>query len=337
VGLGEFSDVSSQRYVFGWDPRAKAQLFRFPLPSKNCDRVWLSPDGKTVVVYSSTAVGSELKYRFYFLETASGKVRHVAESKAGDPHASLFEFGHERLAAVAMSSCIMLIDPLSGEELRRLDSDQRSIRALAFSADHKLLASADGEVTTLIWDSSGALPRPVTIRLTDKELALHWADLLSDDAGAAYCAICRMSLAPEQTVAFIKDRVQPAKNLLTAEKLKALADYLDSDRYTEREKASAELMRLGELARDTLEEVRKSPPSLEAKHRAEIILKKLQEARENGPEGLKGEPLREARIVEILERIGSAEARAILKRYAVGAPGTVLSREATASIQRMTK
>ena len=50
---------------------------------------------------------------------------------------------------------------------------------------------------------------------------------------------------------------------------------------------------------------------------------------------LSGEPLRQARSVEVLERIGSPEARKILASLANGAPGARLTRDAAAALARL--
>jgi hypothetical protein len=69
-------------------------------------------------------------------------------------------------------------------------------------------------------------------------------------------------------------------------------------------------------------------PSAEARQRAEALLAKL-----GGP--LAGEPLREARAVEVLERLGSAEGKGVLGRLAAGSPGHPLTEEAAAAVRRL--
>ncbi|HYV38175.1 MAG TPA: WD40 repeat domain-containing protein [Gemmataceae bacterium] len=337
MAFGTLPADNRERYVFGWDPRAKTELFRIPLPDlRDLDCIWLSPDAKTVVVYPSYAVLADRKHRFYYFEVASAKLRHVFEHEIDDL-ACRSELAHERLAAVIMLDSIVLFDPLAGKELRRFKSDQPSISSLAFSPNCKFLASAGDDTTTLIWDV-GVTTNPVkNIKLTNKDLADQWADLLSPDGIKAYAAIHRFSQAPKQSVAFFNEQVQPPAIVVTTEKLKELVDQLDGQRYADREKASHELLGLGELARPILEALVNAPPSLEAKQRAEQILKKLQAIRGKGPLGLTGEPLREARVVEVLEIIGTADARDLLARYAKGAPHAVLTREAQASLKRMGK
>ena len=49
------------------------------------------------------------------------------------------------------------------------------------------------------------------------------------------------------------------------------------------------------------------------------------------------EELRAIRACEVLEAIGTADARTILSAWAQGAPDTTLAREATTSIRRLTR
>jgi hypothetical protein len=47
-----------------------------------------------------------------------------------------------------------------------------------------------------------------------------------------------------------------------------------------------------------------------------------------------GEPLRTLRAIEVLEKIGTAEARQFLERLANGAPGDLITLEARAALGR---
>ena len=69
---------------------------------------------------------------------------------------------------------------------------------------------------------------------------------------------------------------------------------------------------------------------LETRQRLEALQTQLL-----GP--LSGDHLRQVRAIEVLERIGNAESRELLQALAGGAPGALQTREATSSLQRMTK
>jgi hypothetical protein len=124
---------------------------------------------------------------------------------------------------------------------------------------------------------------------------------------------------------------------LSLEQLKRLVAQLDSPRFAEREQATRELLRLDELAEPVLEESKKAPPSVEALRRIEEVLLKLRAKRAQGPWVLSGEPLRQVRAVEVLERIGTPEAARLLARLAGGAAHAVQTRQARDSLQRLTQ
>src|SRR5205823_1163704 len=106
---------------------------------------------------------------------------------------------------------------------------------------------------------------------------------------------------------------------------------LDSDNFTKRQKANKALEQLESQARPALEKVLANPPSAEARSRAKNLLERL-----DGPVAAP-EDLRMVRAVEVLERVGTAEARDLLARLAKGAAGARLTTEASASLGRLTK
>ena len=71
--------------------------------------------------------------------------------------------------------------------------------------------------------------------------------------------------------------------------------------------------------------------SAERRRRAELLLIKLA-----GPLTLP-DRLREVRAIEVMEQIGSPEARELLQVLAKGAPGAGLTEEAKASLERLSR
>jgi hypothetical protein len=115
-----------------------------------------------------------------------------------------------------------------------------------------------------------------------------------------------------------------------AEQSRPLLADLDSNEFRRREAAVAGLRQLGDRAETAMREALKAKPSLEMRRRLEALLKALEESPS-------GEMLRAMRAAAVLERIGTSEARELLKALAEGDPGARLTREAKASRQRLAK
>jgi hypothetical protein len=191
----------------------------------------------------------------------------------------------------------------------------RSI-ALATAVLVPALAAAD----------EAAVPKPPDV----KELDHLWADLADADAMRAYRAVCRLACYPDASVPFLRMRLRPARPI-DDRTIARLVGLLDHDNFDEREKAQAALDTLGEPARAYLNKALESSSSPETKRRLEAVLQQFDD------EVLSSETLRGVRAVETLERIGTAEARRLLKELAGGAPGARLTREAEASRSRLSR
>ena len=97
-----------------------------------------------------------------------------------------------------------------------------------------------------------------------------------------------------------------------------------------RDEASNELRKIGDRAIYALDKALAGNPSLETRRRLEALRS------QTDPTSmiLKGNRLRAYRAVEVLERIGTPEARRLLTSYANGAPGALLTTSAEAALKR---
>ena len=107
-----------------------------------------------------------------------------------------------------------------------------------------------------------------------------------------------------------------------------LAD-LDSDDFAVREAASKALGGLDRQAIPYLESTLKSTESAEVRVRVERILKQQRRA------AITSEQLRQIRGVMVLELIGDGESKNLLKRWAGGPVGALLTMEAAAALKRL--
>jgi hypothetical protein len=177
----------------------------------------------------------------------------------------------------------------------------------------------------LVWDVS-KLPGPARERLADEDLAALWDALRSDDGVRAFRAVCRLAACPD-AVPWLAKRARP----LVADEARvrqALID-LDSARFTVREQARRQLEYLDRLAEPALRRVLKESPSLSLRRQVEGLLQGM-----TSP-APPPEVLRTVRLVEILETMGTQEARKLLRDLAAGDPRARLTREARAALKRV--
>ncbi len=106
-----------------------------------------------------------------------------------------------------------------------------------------------------------------------------------------------------------------------------LAD-LDNRRVELRRQAESELEGLGDLAEPALRKALEGDPPLVLRRRVERLLDKLVMPT--------AEQTRNLRAVELLELMGSSNARQVLLSLADGVPGTRLTRAARGAVRRLT-
>jgi hypothetical protein len=184
----------------------------------------------------------------------------------------------------------------------------------------------------MVWDVCGPARQPqlVSAGLRPSELENLWANLGHSDAGKAYEALSTLAASPGQTVPFLRKQLQPAAGN-DDQRIARLIGELDGETFTVREKARAELEKLGDLAEPALRTVLAKKPSLEVRVRAERLLKRLE------GNTLSEESLQALRAIELLERIGTPEARQVLEHLAKGLEGARLTEEAQASLERLAR
>jgi hypothetical protein len=156
-----------------------------------------------------------------------------------------------------------------------------------------------------------------------------WAALAGADAARAHQAVASLAAAPEVALSLLQGRLRPAPPPDVA-RIRRLIGDLDATKFSVRDAALRALGELREEAGPLVREALARQPSLEVRRRLQSLLAGGQVVRSP-------ERLRELRAADVLERIGSGGARRLLEALAGGAPEARLTREARASLGRLSR
>jgi hypothetical protein len=229
-----------------------------------------------------------------------------------------------RLVARAQSDGLVTVfDIVQGRELFRRFTGQGIVHSLAISRDGRKLATGGANTTILVWD----LPESSTMRSTLAD-ETAWRDLEEFDAERAFRAITHLASQPTETIRLFKDRLK-TRPPVDPKRIDQLIKDLDDDSYAVREKAGEELAEIGALAEEALKIAVKNS-SFEVKRRSEDLLRKIK-----GGSSLAPDRLREQRAVEVLECIGTPEARKMLRKVLEGKLDSTLERAIKGSLERL--
>ena len=220
-----------------------------------------------------------------------------------------------------------LYETATGQLRMELPGHGGPIYSMAYSPGGTTLATGGGDATILLWDV-GAVRRPI--------VESEWPGLLdlltADDGRKAFVAMRRLAGSPAETVRRLKIQL-PLKEapIADAATIAKWVSQLNDAQFRIRDQAQNDLEKLGEPARAELEKALRGDTPLESRRRIELLLGKLV------PGLLLPADRLAVRAIEVLECIGTSEARDLVAALSVGAPATRLVREAQATLRRMKK
>lgn len=347
-GVSVYDVDLGRKRLFTGAPPATVVAPRKALASPKLLALAASPDSRMVAAARGEPLGQFVNQNVGKENAHSGSTIHIGEvatakeilvlkghrgpvsQLAWSPDGRLLASGDQRTSLiydVSGAQTVRLWDVATGNEVARYGDLKADVTALMFTPDGKSLGAGLSDGSILIWDLGKVdLKLAAPSKLSNDVLESRWRELAGDDATRAHQAIWTLAAAPQESVPFLKGRLQPAP-ILDAAKIRQWIIDQDSETFAVRQTAAKELEKADTQAQTAIQKAIKENISLEARLRLEQILNALDTPRP--------EVLAAIRAIVVLEMIGSREAVAILNALAKGAPGARTTEQAQGALGRL--
>jgi len=247
----------------------------------------------------------------HVIEAATGAMRVTFAAPAESPLATL-AFNHDGtvLFLGLSNGRLMARDLVFGSQTGPFRGHANLLQSMTLSDDGKQLATGGADGAILVCSTAAVQPvRPASTAAKPDDLERWWNDLGSMDGTRVALAMWSLRQAPEKAIALIRERFQPEApppKPPSAEQMDRWIADLDDERFAVREKAHRALANAGKEALNPIQHALGKNPSDEVRRRLTALVRGL-----SGP--LPSEKLRPYRVLELLERIGSPQARQLLQ------------------------
>jgi WD40 repeat protein len=278
-----------------------------------------APDGRTLAYLTQEVV---------LAETATGLVRLKFDCKAAAPDPVAVSPDGRLLAVGGPGTTVQVFDVVTGKEVAKFAGHRGEVNRLAFSPDGRRLASGGWDLTVLVWDLAAARKGLAAAGDWPASGGTLWDDLASAEGGRAHKAVWTLALHPGDAEKLLKGKVKQGTAVGDKEIARFVKD-LDADDFDVRERAVKALAALGDRAVPALEKVLEGNPSVELRKRITDLLDRYRRG-EVDPDRA-----RAARALEVLERLGTAEAKALLEEVAKGPAEAWETQDAKRALDRL--
>jgi hypothetical protein len=332
---GKLLALGTQQHVELWDAVSGDEVRVFQgVETPPCRILAFTVDGRML---ATAGMGPSIQ----LWEVASGKERarfHLAGApsvmnprfRGGNQnlvHALAISADNNILAVGTSSHSVVLWDLRTGQELPPLVGHQAPVHALRFTSGGKQLVSFDEEGLRLVWNARH-LARSSDAKLTplgETDFEELWEDLAEDDAFRTFRAVRYLTADPQRALPLLRRHLQPVPAGDSQRIAQLLADLQKQDPAARR-KAMSELRKHGEAALGPLAQLAEQQ---QGNRTITIFLAKLEAQYPSA------DRFRALKAVQVLEQIGSANARQELDKLAKGAAGARLTVEAKAALGRL--
>jgi hypothetical protein len=182
-----------------------------------------------------------------------------------------------------------------------------------------MMATTSDEAPVYLWDVYA--PAGPDTDWSDKKI---WGML--QDSSSHFAAMTRMIANPERAVAMCRDRIKPLPKPNETTVRRLLSD-LDNSDHAIRDRAEMHLTAFGDSIESIVRRELQATNSAEKTSRLKRLLLNMAK--------LPAEGMRDLRSLEVLEQIGTAEARKLMAEWADGDMDNSFTREAKKSLERM--
>jgi hypothetical protein len=268
-----------------------------------------------------------------FWEVATGILRGQIENPEQYNTTAMAISSDSRIVALGSGTgTIRLFDVATGKSTGAIQAHLGGIYAMAFSPDGRRLATGSMDTTAIVWDVAAlteSLPKRAagTNAPTEKELNESWNNLGVTDGQTLWPAMDQLVAAPAATVAMLREKLTPEPGPDPTQVARWVKE-LDHPRFAVRDRATRELAAIRGWAAPALTEALQAEPSPEARRRINGLLERLRD-------GLSAGQMRPLHAIEVLERIGTPEARQLLESFGNQTAEDDLKREAEFALRRL--